>query len=140
MILDEIRAIKSTKKDLRNFGLVVGGVLFALGAVLYWYGRPTHPYFLAVGAALVVLGLVFPRVLLPLQKIWMGFAVVMGSIMTRVILIILFFVAFTGIGLLLKIMGKKLLDTKIDKSKESYWNYRDEKEKNEPPEHYERQF
>jgi hypothetical protein len=139
MLIDEIKAIKSTKKDLRNFGLSVGGVLFVLGWILYWYSRPTHPYFIGAGAVLIVLGLVVPRVLLPLQKVWMGFAVVMGMIMTRVILSILFFVAFTFIGLLMKLLGKKLLDTELDASATSYWNYRDKEPKPTPEEH-ERQF
>ena len=139
MLIEEIKAIKSRKKDLRNFGLSVGGVLFLLGWILFWYSRPAHPYFIGVGAVLIILGLLLPRVLLPLQKVWMGFAVVMGMIMTRVILAILFFVAFTFIGLLMRLIGKKLLDTELDAAAPSYWNYRDKDQKPAAEEH-ERQF
>lgn len=137
-IIEEIKAIKSTKKELRNFGLVVGGVLIAIGAFLFWKERPTHPYFLILGAVLVVLGLILPAVLKPLQKVWMGFAVVMGFFMTRVILTILFFLVLTPIGLVAKLTGKRFLELKPDKAKESYWNIRETRTLDKKE--YERQF
>ena len=36
MLAEEIRSIKSSRKDLRNFGLTVGGVLLLLGVVMVW--------------------------------------------------------------------------------------------------------
>jgi hypothetical protein len=137
-IIAEIKEIKSTKKELRNFGLVVGGVLIAIGAFLFWKERPAHPYFLIVGAVLVVLGLILPAILKPLQKVWMGFAVVMGFFMTRVILTILYFLVLTPLGLVARLTGKRFLELRPDKAKKSYWNKREAKpfDKKE----YERQF
>ncbi len=138
MILKELKEIKSSKKDLRNFGLLVGGVLFALGALLWWYDSPAHPYLLGIGGVLFVLGILFPKVLTPLQKVWMGIAVVMGFFMTRLILSILYYVVFTVIGLLLRLVGKKVLGGGVDKSATSYWNRWEEKEFNK--EDLEKQF
>ena len=137
-LLDEIRGIKSSKKELRAFGLSVGGVLIVVAAVLYFFGRGNFVYFAAVGAALAVSGALVPRVLLPLQKVWMSFAVVMGWFMTRVILIFLFVLVLTPIGLLSKAFGKVFLDTGFDLSSKSYWLKRDPSAagKND----YERQF
>ena len=137
-IISEIKDIKSTKKDLRNFGLVVGGVLVAIGAFLYWKDRPAHPYFLVIGGTLAFLGVILPSVLIPLQKVWMGFAVVMGFFMTRVILTILYFFVLSPLGIVAKLTGKRFLELKPDKTKTSYWNKREIKplEKKD----YERQF
>jgi uncharacterized membrane protein len=137
-IIEEIKAIKSTKKELRNFGLVVGGVLIAIGAFLFWKERPAAPYFVAPGVALAVLGLIIPSILKPLQKVWMGFAVIMGFFMTRVIISILFFLILTPLGIAAKIFGKKFLELKIDKEKTSYWNIRETKQLEKKD--YERQF
>ncbi|MEE9543029.1 MAG: SxtJ family membrane protein [Thermodesulfobacteriota bacterium] len=138
IIIEEIKAIKSTRKELRNFGLVVGGVLFAIGAFLYWKERPAHPYFLIIGGVLAFAGLILPSILKPFQKVWMGFAVVMGFFMTRVILTILYFAVLTPISIAARIFGKKFMELKIPEEKESYWNIRDVKKLDKKD--YERQF
>ena len=51
----------------------------------------------------------------------MGFALILGSIMTRVILSVLFYLVITPIGLISKLSGKDFLDLKFDKSVSSYW-------------------
>jgi uncharacterized membrane protein len=137
-IIGEIKDIKSTKKDLRNFGLVVGGVLIAIGAFLFWRERPAHPYFLIIGGVLAGTGLILPGILKPFQKVWMGFAVVMGFFMTRVILTVLFFLILTPLGIVARLTGKQFLELKPDKTKESYWNIREIKPLDKKD--YERQF
>jgi hypothetical protein len=51
----------------------------------------------------------------------MSFAVVMGFVMTRVILTILFYGLFTPASLVSKLLGKDLLDERWDKKAETYW-------------------
>ncbi len=124
MLLEEIKNIKSEKKDLRNFGITFGVVLGLLAGALWWKEKDTYTLFLIISAAFFFFGLVLPGLLKPLQKVWMALAVVMGFIMTRVILSILFYFVFTSIGLIGRLFGKKFLDLKIDTSKKSYWSYR----------------
>lgn len=125
MLLEEIKNIKSAKKDLRMFGLTVGGVLFALGCVLWYFEKDNFHFFLIIGTALAATGLLFPRLLFPLQKAWMTFGVIMGWVMTRVVLSLLFFLVMTPIALALRATGKKFLDIGIDAKSKSYWNRRD---------------
>ncbi len=128
MLIDDIKNIKSSRKDLRNFGLVVGGALVILATALWWYDRPNSPWFGGSGVALILLGLVFPPILKPLQKVWMTFAVVMGWMMTRVILCLLFFLVFTPMGLISRLIGKEFLAKKWPRSDDSYWNRRQPQE------------
>ena len=138
MILEEIRKIESSPKKLGEFGFLIGGILCALGILLWWRGRSTYPYFLMPGIALVVAGAVVPSALLPFQKVWMSLAVLMGWVMTRVILSVLFFLILTPFNLILRLSGKDLLDLKWEPKKESYWNPRPKTVV--PPSEYERQF
>jgi hypothetical protein len=138
VLLQELRNIKSTTKDLRDFGLSIGVVLALLGGLLFWYERPLYPYLLMAAAAFVLTGLVFPTPLKPLQRLWMTFAVLVGWFMTRLILTVLFFLVITPTGLCLRLFGKEFLDLKIDRSRKSYWNLRQRREIK--PEEYERQF
>jgi len=128
MILEEIKNIKSTKKDLKSFGLTVGIVLVIIGAMLYYFQKQSYPYFISVGFLLIIFGIIFPKILLPLQKIWMGISVILGWISTRIILSVLFYFVITPIKLVSKLAGKKFLNLEIRKEQKSYWEYRTKKE------------
>ena len=124
MLIEDIKSISSTRRDLRNFGLTIGIALLVLSALLWWWGRPAWVYLGAVGAVLVFCGLVIPTILKPLQKAWMTLAVVMGWVMTRVLLSVMFFLAFTIVGLIARVSGKDFLAMKWKRSVSTYWNYR----------------
>ena len=128
MLLEEIKNIRSTRRDLRNFGLSVGIVLLLIGLLLRYYERDAYPYFLVFGAILVILALALPTLLKPLQKAWMALAVTLGFIMTRLILSLLFFLVFMPISLIGRIGGFKFLEIKTDKNASSYWLYREVKD------------
>ena len=121
MLLEEIKNIKSEKKDLRNFGLTIGIALGVLAGFLWWRGKDTYPVFLIAGSVFILLGLVLPPVLKPLQKIWMTLSVLLGWLMTRVIRSILFYFVFAAIGGIPRLFGKQFLNLKIDRSKQSCW-------------------
>jgi hypothetical protein len=126
------------KKELRKFGITVGSVFVLLGLLLCWRGKGYYYYFLILGGAFIIPGVIVPMILRPVEKVWMGAAKRMGWVMTRVILSILFFLVFTPMGLVAKLFGKQFLDLKIDKRKKSYWGYREKKEFNRGD--YEKQF
>ena len=74
-------------------------------------------------SSIVFLSLAFicPLLLKPVQKLWMSLAVLLGWFMTRVILIILFYLVVTPIALLARLCGKYFLNTKLDRNAKSYW-------------------
>ena len=67
----------------------------------------------------------------------MTFAVIIGWIMTRIILSVLFFSIITIIGLFTRLLGKDFLNLQL-KSNESYWNIRNKD--HELNQDYEKQF
>jgi len=138
-MFDDLKNIKSGRKELREFGLTIGIILVVLGGLVLWRGkREFSPYLLSVGVTFITLGLTFPGILKPLQKVWMGFSVVMGFFVSRIILSVLFFLVISPIGLIARLLGKDLLDQRIDKSVGSYWKDRDEVNKSK--ESYENQY
>ncbi len=120
-MFEEIKDIKSGKKQLREFGLTIGVILVILGVIALWRGKEFYLYLLSIGGAFIVFGLFLPKVLLPLQKIWMSLSIIIGFFMSRVILSVVFYLVLTPIGLVMRLLGKDILDQKIDKSKNSYW-------------------
>ncbi|MBU1186986.1 MAG: hypothetical protein KJ908_08860 [Acidobacteria bacterium] len=138
IILDEIKSIKSEKRELRQFGWVMGTALGTLSLFLFLKARPSAPYFAGTAGLFILLSLVWPRILLPLQKLWMSLAVVLGFFVSRLILMILFYLVLTPVGLLAKLFGKNFLIRKIDPSASSYWVKRPEQHLS--PSDYQKQY
>ena len=138
MLKEEFKNIQETKKDLRKFGLTVGGVLLLIGALLFYFEKGSAPYFAIIGGILFIAGMIIPQTLKPFNKIWMGLAIVLGFFMSRLILTILFYLILTPIAFLAKIFRKKFMMLKYDKSAKTYWEKRSIIQKKQID--YERQF
>ena len=138
MLREEIKNIKESRRDLRKFGLTVGGILLIIGFILFIVNKPVYIYFCVAGGLLILSGLLFPVVLKPVNKIWMIFALVLGWIMSRVILITLFYIVFTPIGFIARLAGKQFLNLKFKSGQKTYWEKREIKTSG--PAEYERQF
>lgn len=137
-IRDEIRQLKTGARELRKFGLLVGGVFAALGVILLLRHRPTTSYFLAVGGFLMVCGLVAPRALKYIYIAWMLLAIVLGFVVSGILLTLFFFLVITPLGWVARCFGNDFLSLKLDRAAPSYWISRELKAKT--PEEYERQF
>jgi hypothetical protein len=136
--LTDLRSISSTRKDLISFGRVMTVGCAVLAGILYWRGVE-HWWVLAAAAVFFLLmHLVAPVVLLPFQKAWMGFAIVMGMVVSTVILSLLFYGAFTLTRLIGSVGRKRFLETAIEPSRESYWIRRESGEV--AADAYEKQF
>jgi len=138
MIIEEIKNIKSEKSDWKKFGITMGVILTLIGLYMFWKNNNYFEYFFFVAVVFFILGLILPAALKYVYKAWMSLAVVMGFIMTRVIMVIIFYLLVTPIGLIASISGKKFLDMKIDRHAKSYWLTRDKLKKVKAD--YERQF
>ena len=136
-MFEELNSIKSGRKDLKNFGFTIGFILLIIGVFLFVREKDSFIYFFSIGLIFIGLGIINPIVLKPAYKIWMTFAVIIGWVMTRVILSVLFYLIISTIGIFARLVGKDFLNLK-SKNKESYWNIRNkEYELNQD---YEKQF
>jgi len=139
MMIEEIKNIKSGRKELRKFGVSVGMIFALLAGLLFWREKESYSVFLILAALLVVPGLILPAVLKPIYRVWMTLAVIMGWLMTRVILSLLFYLLVTPIAFSARIFGKDFLDRAFERDgRESYW-IKKEPMKTEKKD-YERQF
>lgn len=137
-IRDDIKQLKTSDRDLRKFGLLVGGVFLALGLLFLWRHPNRTPYFAWPGGVLVVTGAMLPRALKWIYIGWMSLAFVLGFVMAHVILTLLFFLMITPMGLVARMFGQDFLQLKLKPQATSYWIPRTGKPKT--PAEYERQF
>jgi len=138
VVADELAAVGSGRAELRRFGLTMAVALVAFGALFLWRGRGGAVCLLAGGALFLLAALAVPRALRPIQRGWMAFAIALGWVMTRVILVALFYAGITPIALVARLVGKRFLALGFEPERETYW------ERRPPPtegrERYERQF
>jgi|SRR5215831_2850028 len=98
---------KGPKNPERSFGVSVGAVLCVIAIVLAWRGRMTRAEWVgAVGAVLLVLGLVRPSLLKWPSAVWWRLASGLGYVNARVLLTVLFGLVLTPLGLVWRITGK----------------------------------
>lgn len=137
-MLGDILKIKSGKKELRSFGFIVGGVLMALGALAIWRGKAVWPNFMVSGVFLVAGAAIAPGILLPFQKAWMALGIALGFFVSHIVLAALYYLAIAPISIILRLIGKDILDQKIDRTAATYWKRRDPAPR--PKESYENQY
>lgn len=135
---EDIKQLKTGTRDLRKFGLMVGGVFAVLGLLFLWRHKVFYPYFLWPGVVLIGFGAVLPRALKWVYIVWMSMAFVLGFIVAHVILTIFFFLIVAPIGLFARLFGKDFLRLKLERDAASYWIPRAQKKKSVAD--YERQF
>ena len=98
---------QTTNKQLRSFGLIVGGIFALLGVwpLLFRHQDPRW-WAILLGAVLVVLALAFPSGLYWPNKAWMMVGHILGWINTRIILGVVFYLIVTPIGVIRRRLGK----------------------------------
>ncbi len=121
MLREELQSLDTGSRQLRSFGITLGIAFLIVAGVLYWRDIPGEVVVAGIGGLLLVTGLIAPRLLRPLYKPWMALALVLGFIMTRVILTVIFVLLFIPIGLLMQLFGKDPLRRKLDPDAETYW-------------------
>lgn len=105
----------------RNFGLVF---FIACLVVSLWpliYGEPIRIWLVIISMVFLILGLMNSKLLTPLNKLWFKFGMILGAIVAPIVMGFIFFLVVTPIGLVMRIMGKDLLNKKYDKTKNTYW-------------------
>lgn len=126
------------RNSLRKFGLTMG-IAFSVIALLILI-RHKHSILVTscISAGFFLAALLIPVALKPVYISWMRLAFILGWVNTRIILILIFYLLFTPISLIMKALGKELLDRRIEEEKSSYWHIRKNKDFNRLD--YERQF
>jgi Saxitoxin biosynthesis operon protein SxtJ len=111
----------TTNKELRSFGLLVGGVFAGIG---FWpmlvRGGDYRPWALILAALLIAPALIFPRSLGPVHKVWMKLGHVLGWINTRILLGVVFFAVVTPMGMIRRLFRKDSMGRQSDSTVDSY--------------------
>jgi len=138
MLIEEIKHIDSSNEAVKKTGLTVGIVLILVSLLLWYLGKTSSIYFSMTGGLFIILSFIAIPVLRPFHKLWMMLSLLMGFVMSRVILTLLFYIVLTPVGFIAKLVGKKFMPLGFDKNATTYWEKRENAVKQQID--YERQF
>jgi hypothetical protein len=108
-------------KQLRSFGLLVGGIFAAIGIwPALFHGEDLRLWGVIVGAALLLPAMAFPKMLALPHRGWMGLSEILSWINTRIILGVVFFLLLTPIGIIRRMFGKDPMGAKVKPEENTY--------------------
>ena len=100
------RWLTSTPEQAKDTGMAMVLICLLLG---YW-GK--FPKFLPVAIALLLLAMAWPKAFRPLAGLWFGLSHLLSSVVSRVILTVVFFLIVTPIGVIRRLFGADALQLK----------------------------
>jgi len=118
----------------QSFGVVFFVVFLLIALYPITYSGDIRIWSLIISLIFIILGLLNSKILTPLNKLWFKFGIFLGKIVSPLIMGVIFFFVVTPIGLIMRMLGKDVLNLKQNKDK-SYWI-----EKNGPKSKMKNQF
>ena len=113
--MDEIKISSN-----RSFGIVFFVVFLIIALYPLIYSGELRIWSVIISFIFLTLGLLNSKILNPLNKLWFKFGIFLGKIISPLIMVIIFFLVVTPIGLVMRMLGKDVLNLKFNKNK-SYW-------------------
>ena len=119
----------------KKFGFFFTFVFALVATYLLYSGNMIWSY-ICIATALIffVVTLVKSNALLPLNKLWMRFGLLLSMIISPIVLGIIFFGLFTPIAILMRLLGRDELRLKFSR-KSSHWISRNDPIKSESFKH-----
>lgn len=104
----------------RNFGVVFFIFFMIISLFPLFKDENIRIWAVVVAIIFLILGLLNSPVLSPLNKIWFRFGIMLGTFVSPIVMIVIFFLVVTPISLIMKLLNKNLLGLKKN-NKDSYW-------------------
>lgn len=121
---DFTREIRRPGPSDRNFGFVFTAAFVLFGLLPLRHGRPIRPWWLAASAAVFLITLVRPSLLHFANILWTKLGLFLGKVVNPIVTALLFYLVFTPIAVVLRLMGKDLMQISFDRSAKTYWSDR----------------
>ena len=112
----------------RSFGLVFFVVFLIVALWPLKYEEDIRLWSLVISIIFFILGVINSKLLTPLNKLWFKFGILLGSIVSPIVMGVVYFAVVTPIGVLMRLLGKDLLKTTKTKSISTYWMKRDKRQ------------
>jgi len=100
------------KDDIKKFSLIWSVVFIAIGFYPLLYSLEIRYWSVILAAIFIIIAFTRPMLLKQFYRIWIKIGEIIGGVISKMILFILYFGLFTPISYFLKFLGKDLLNKK----------------------------
>ncbi len=121
-----MNAHKLTPGTERSFGLVLAIVFICIAIWPVLFNETIRIWALLIASTLLFLALFIPKSLKLANLLWFKLGMLLGTVVTPIVMALLFFLTIVPTGLIMKAMGKDLLSQRMNKTTASYWISRKE--------------
>jgi len=121
---------KITVGSEKSFGIVFGLFFLIIFFYLLIMKQHINYWYIIISALFFFFTFFYSKIYFFPNKLWFKFGMVLGSIISPIVMGLVFFSSVLPIGIFMKVLGKDILNQKIIKSKKSYWNELPNNDKN----------
>jgi hypothetical protein len=108
------------KSSNKNFGIVFFIVFLLIAIYPLTYSGEIRLWSIIISFIFLILALLKSKILTPLNNLWFKFGIFLGKIVSPLVMGVIFFFVVTPIGIIMKLLGKDVLNLKYN-SNETYW-------------------
>ena len=114
------------KSSNKNFGLTFFVIFLIISIYPILGGNKINFWFLFLSLTFLIVSILIPKILNPLNIIWTKFGILLGKFFSPLIMSLVFFLVMTPISFILKLINKDVLNLKKNYT-DTYWiNKKDE--------------
>ena len=111
---------KQSISSNKSFGILFFIVFFIYGIWPVLSLNEIRIWSLVIGFVFLILGLLNAKILSPFNNYWVKLGILLGKIVSPIVMSFVYFFVITPTAIIIRLLGKDLLNTKFDK-KLSYW-------------------
>ena len=122
---DFVAQRESKQGSERSFGLVFAIVFLVVGLLPLKAEGETRVWALLTSVVFGLLAFLAPSFLGPLNKLWLKFGEILGRVVNPIVMLVIFLLILTPLGLAARLFGKDFLSLRLDSQAQSYWVVRE---------------
>ena len=118
---DNLQLLPSNKK----FGLFFS-ILFLIGSIYFIYNdfKSLSIFLFLLSIGFIIITILKENLLLPINKLWLKIGLLIGSVVSPIVLGLIYFLIFSPISIFMQTISRDELKLKF-KKKNSHWKKRD---------------
>ena len=105
----------------RNFGLVFAAVFVIISLYPLWFGKNMHLWACIIAFIFFFFAIFLPKALILPNRLWFKLGSFLGAIFSPIVMGMIFFLTVIPTGMIMRLLGKDILNQKNDKTIKSYW-------------------
>ena len=121
------RQVSTEQSSEKSFGLVFSIVFLIVALYPLLTSAGLRMWALVASIIFLLLAFLAPKILVLPNKLWFKFGLLLGSIIAPIVMAVVYFITVLPTGIIMRLLGKDLLQQKLDKNAKSYWFKRSEK-------------